>query len=361
MTAPILRAVLDDLPGYQPAAGLYGGAATVRPLSANESPFAPLPGIREVVTAAGATINRYPDPDCYELTAALARVHDVDPGRVLVGGGSVALLQLLLQAVAEPGAEVLYAWRSFEIYPVMADLAGVTSVRVPLDGDDHDLAAMAARITAATRMVIVCSPNNPTGTVVGDSELRAFLDRVPPTCLVALDEAYHEYVRAPGAADGRALCDAYPNVVVLRTFSKAYGLAGLRVGYLLGAPGVVDRLRRATLPYSVNTVAQLAALAALGLAKELLRRVDATVAERTRVRDALLAAGWRVPDGQGNFLWLQLGEDASTFGTWCAKRDIAVRAFAGDGVRVSIGSVEDDDAFLAACAEWRSSTMGVDA
>ncbi|MGI5216163.1 histidinol-phosphate transaminase [Plantactinospora sp. CA-290183] len=323
MSAPLLRAVLDDLASYQPTEGVYGGAGPTRPLSANESPLAPLPGILDAITAAGAVINRYPDPGCGELTAALARTHGVDPDRVLVGAGSVAQLQLLFQAVAEPGTEVLYAWRSFELYPVLAELAGVRSVRVPLAGDAHDLPAMAGRITDATRLVIVCNPNNPTGTAVGAEELEAFLDRVPPTCLIALDEAYREYVRKPGAADGRTLCDVYPNVVVLRTFSKAYGLAGLRIGYLLGAPGVVQRLRRASLAYSVNAVAQLAALAALGLEDQLRRRVDATVAERTRVRAALLAEGWRVPDGQGNFLWLPLGADAAEFGSWCAERGIA--------------------------------------
>lgn len=355
MPVPRLRAVLDDLVSYQPTEGVYG-PARLRPLSANESPYSPLPSIVAAVAAAGVDAHRYPDPGCGELTRALARRLGVGPDQVLVGGGSVALLQSLLHAVGEPGAEVVYAWRSFELYPVLADLAGVRSVRVPLTSAAHDLSAMADRVTDATRLVLVCNPNNPTGTVVGADMLRAFLDRIPPTCLVALDEAYFEYVREPAAVSGLELRAAYPNLVVLRTFSKAYGLAGLRVGYLVGTADVVTRLRKACLAYAVNGVAQRAALAALDLEGELLRCVGATVAERTRVRHTLLTAGWDVPDGHGNFLWLGLGAHAAGFGLWCIESGIAVRTFDGEGVRVSIGSVEDNTAFLAAANEWQART-----
>ncbi|MFF9345196.1 histidinol-phosphate transaminase [Streptomyces sp. NPDC014773] len=354
MTSPPLRAVLETVASYRPSAGVHDPAARPRPLSANESPHTPLPGIVEAVAGAGATVNRYPDPGCGELVRALARAHGVTEDRIAVGAGSVALLQTLFQAVADPGAEAVHAWPSFEVYPTLAALAGVESVRVPLTGETHDLAAMADRITDRTRLVVVCNPNNPTGTVVGPEELRKFLGSVPPTCLVAVDEAYHEYVRGPAAASALPLCADHPNLVVLRTFSKAYGLAGLRTGYLVGDPRVVEGLRKAALPYAVNSVAQRAAVAALGLEDQLLRRVDATVAERVRVRDALLRAGWEVPDSQANFLWLRLDEDAAAFGAWCADRDVAVRAFPGVGVRVSIGSPEDDDQFLAAADAWRS-------
>lgn len=358
MSAPRLRAALDGLASYQPTEGVYGAAAHVRPLSANESPHDPLPGIVAAIAAAGASVHRYPDPGCGELTRAIARTHGIGEDRVLVGAGSVALLQALLQAVGEPGAEVVYAWRSFELYPVLAELAGVRSVAVPLVDAAHDLQAMADRITDDTQLVIVCNPNNPTGTVVGEEELRKFLERVPPTCLVAFDEAYFEYVREPTASSGLAFCDTHPNLVVLRTFSKAYGLAGLRVGYLVGAPHVVRQLSKACLAYAVNAIAQQAAVAALGLEDRLLRRVDATVAERARVREALLARGRHVPDAQGNFLWLGLGDASAGFGRWCAARGIAVRTFAGEGVRVSIGSAEDNDAFLAASADWHGEPHG---
>jgi histidinol-phosphate aminotransferase len=366
MSGPRLRAVLAGLAGYQPTDGLYSGATRVRPLSANESPDGPLPGIVAAIAASAAAVNRYPDPGCAELTRRIADTHGVPADAVAVGAGSVALLQVLMQAVAEPGAEVVYAWRSFELYPVLADLAGVRSVRVPLTGYRHDLRAMAESITDHTRLVILCNPNNPTGTPLAEDELRRFLADVPPTCLVALDEAYHEYVREPTTSSGIGWCAAYPNpaahpnpaaypnLVVLRTFSKAYGLAGLRVGYLVGAPGVVGRLRKACLAYSVNAPAQDAAAAALGLAEELTARVDATVAERTRVRDALLAGGWDVPRSEANFLWLPLHGASAGFGRRCADAGIAVRTFPDEGVRVSVGSPEDNDAFLAVAARWRT-------
>jgi histidinol-phosphate aminotransferase len=360
MPAPRLRAALDGLPSYQPTDGVYG-PDRLRPLSANESPHSPLPGIVAAVAAASLGVHRYPDPGCADLTRALARRHAVGQDQVLVGGGSIALLQALLEAVGEPDAEVVYAWRSFELYPTLADLAGVRSVRVPLTGEAHDLGEMAARITDATRLVLICNPNNPTGTVVGGDELHAFLKRVPPACLVALDEAYFEYVHESAALSGLEFCGAYPNLVVLRTFSKAYGLAGLRVGYLVGAADVVTQLRKACLAYSVSGVAQQAAFAALGLEEELLRRVDATVAERGRVRGILLAEGWDVPDAQGNFLWLRLGENAVAFGRWCANAGIAVRVFDGEGVRVSIGSAGDNDDFLSAARDWRMRTTTVSA
>jgi histidinol-phosphate aminotransferase len=353
MPAPRLRAVLNHLASYQPTDGLYG-PERLRPLSANESSHGPLPGVVAAIAAAGPEVNRYPDPGRAKLTAALARRLGVGQDQVLVGAGSVALLQALLGAVAEPGAEVVYAWRSFELYPVLAELAGTRSVCVPLAGQAHDLRAMADWVTSATRLVLICNPNNPTGTMVAGDELRAFLDSVPSTCLVAIDEAYFEYASAPTALSGLELCDAYPNLVVLRTFSKAYGLAGLRVGYLVGAADVVAQLRKACLAYAVSAVAQHAALAALSLDDDLRRLVSATVAERVRVRGILLAEGWKVPDGQGNFLWLALGGDAAAFGRWCSDAGIAVRTFDGEGVRVSIGAAGDNDAFVAAAAEWRA-------
>lgn len=355
MPAPRLRAALGGLASYQPTDGVYG-PERLRPLSANESSHGPAAGIVAAMTAAGIDINRYPDPGCAKLTGELARRLGVGQDQILVGGGSVALLQALFQAVAEPGAEVVYAWRSFELYPVLADLAGTRSVRVPLAGEAHDLRVMADRVTDATRLVLICNPNNPTGTVVGGDALRAFLDRVSPACLVAIDEAYFEYICAGTTLSGLELCDAYPNLVVLRTFSKAYGLAGLRVGYLVGTADVVAQLRKACLPYAVTSVAEHAALAALSLEDDLLRLVSATVAERVRMRGILLAGGWEVPDGQGNFLWLRLGEDAAAFGRWCAGAGIAVRTFDGEGVRVSMGTVGDNDAFLAAANEWRAWT-----
>ncbi|MEU8759658.1 histidinol-phosphate transaminase [Streptomyces sp. NPDC048659] len=355
MSHPRLRAVLETVAAYTPAAGLQDPADRPSPLSANESPHTPLPGIAEAVARAGTEVNRYPDPGCGELIRALARAHGTTEDHVAVGAGSVALLQTLFHAVAEPGAEAVHAWPSFEVYPTLAALSGATAVPVPLreHSHDHDLRAMADRITDRTRLVIVCNPNNPTGTLLGHEELRKFVAAVPRDCLVAVDEAYHEYVRGGEPTGALGLIADHPNLVVLRTFSKAYGLAGLRTGYLIGDPWVVERLRKASLPYAVNSAAQEAAVAALGLAGPLLARVEETVAERTRVREALLRQGWTVPDSQANFVWLPLGPDTADFGAWCAGRRVAVRAFAGVGVRVSIGTAEDDDRFLAAADAWR--------
>ncbi|MGC5289620.1 histidinol-phosphate transaminase [Micromonospora sp. DT231] len=336
------------------AAGPTAGTshAVTRTLSRNESPHGPLPDIVAAVAASSRDVNRYPDPACTDLTVALARRHGVEPDRVAVGAGSCALLQAVFQ-LAGPGATAVYAWRSFEYYPILAGHLGVHSERVPLADDVHDLATMADRITATTRVVVICNPNNPTGTLLGLDRLRAFLDRVPPTCLVALDEAYFEYVDEPMGTGGLALHDRYPNLVVLRTFSKAYGLAGLRVGYLIGAARIVASLREMTLPFAVSAPAQHAAVAALALEDVLLTRVRQTIAERTRVRAALLAEGFAVPASQANFLWLRLGENAGPFGSWCARVGIELRVFDGEGVRVSLGSPSDNDAFLAAVHQWR--------
>jgi histidinol-phosphate aminotransferase len=247
---------------------------------------------------------------------------------------------------------VVYPWRSFEAYPPLCDLAGATSVRVPLRGEDHDLDAMAAAITPRTRLVLVCNPNNPTGTVVAQGELEAFLDQVPGDCLVVLDEAYREYVRDEAVPDGVGLYRSRPNVAVLRTFSKAYGLAGLRVGFLIGHPPVAEAVRKTMLPFTVSLVAQAAAVASLAAEDELLERVEATVKERSRVREALLADGWTVPPTEANFVWLRLGEDTTAFADACEAAGIAIRPFADEGARISIGTPEANDAFLATAHEF---------
>ncbi|GAA1270473.1 histidinol-phosphate transaminase [Sphaerisporangium rubeum] len=323
-------------------------------LSSNESPYDPLPPVVEAVAAAAREIHRYPDPACTRLTEALAERYGVPQEHVALGAGSVTVAQQLLETVGEPGAEVVYAWRSFEAYPLLADLAGVTSVRVPLAEETHDLEAMAAAVTPRTRLVFVCNPNNPTGTVNRTDELVAFLDTVPQDVLVVLDEAYHEYVRDAGVPDGLRLYADRPNVAVLRTFSKAYGLAGLRVGYLIGHPPVAEAVRKTMVPFAVNALAQAAAVASLAAEEQLLERVEAVVKERTRVRDGLLAQGWAVPPTEANFVWLRLGERTMAFAERCAADGVAVRPFAGEGARVSIGSPEANDALLSAAEDFRN-------
>jgi histidinol-phosphate aminotransferase len=347
-SSPRFRPVLDTFPPYRPGRVPAAVAGQAHKLSSNESPYGPLPSVAEVIAEAGLGVNRYPDNGAEALTAALAARFAVPPEHIAVGCGSVGVLKQLIESVSDPGAEVLYAWRSFEAYPPLADLAGATSVRVPLlAGETHDLEAMAAAITPRTRLVLVCNPNNPTGTVVGGQQLTALLDRVPADCLVVLDEAYREYVRDASVPDGVDLYRDRPNLAVLRTFSKAYGLAGLRVGFLIGHPPVAEAVRKTMLPFTVNAVAQAAAVASLAAEPELLERVDATVKERDRVREALLADGWAVPPTEANFVWLRLGEHTLAFAEACERAGIAVRPFAGEGARVSIGTPEANDAFLA--------------
>jgi histidinol-phosphate aminotransferase len=295
---------------------------------------------------ASATVNRYPDATPATLAHAIAHRYRVPPGHVVAGAGSSGVIQALLAAAAEPGAEVLYAWRSFEAYPPLVALTGASQVRVPLRAHRHDLAAMAAAITSATRVIFICNPNNPTGTVVGHDELARFVAQVPGDCLVVVDEAYAEYVRGP-AADGLALYREYQNVAVLRTFSKAYGLAGLRVGFMIGHEPVTRAVATAMMPFTVSTVAEAAALAALAAEPELRERVELVISERTRVCAELLAQGWQVPATDGNFLWLPLGRDALDFAARCQRAGISVRAFDGEGARVSVGGKQANDALLA--------------
>ncbi len=346
-TSPRFRAVLDDFAAYQPGRTPVSSAGKTFKLSSNESPFAPLPSVVEAIAEAARSVNQYPDNGATALIEAIADRFGVPASHVAVGCGSVGVTQQLLEAVGEPGAEVIYAWRSFEAYPTLADLAAADSVRVPLRDETHDLAAMAAAITPRTRLIFVCNPNNPTGTVVHAAELEAFLDQVPEDCLVVIDEAYHEYIRDEAVPDGITLYRDRPNVAVLRTFSKAYGLAGLRTGFMIAHEPVAAAARATMLPFSVNRIAQAAAIASLSAESELLERVELTVKERTRVREALIADGWTVPPTEANFVWLRLGEHTAAFAAAAEAEGIAVRPFAGEGARVSIGDTDANDALLA--------------
>lgn len=343
-----LRQTLSSLPAYVPGRSVPGAVK----LASNESPTGPLPHVLERIAEVAADVNRYPDNASTELTAALAARHDVDPAQVAVGCGSVSLCQQLVNITAGAGDEVVFAWRSFEAYPIVVAVGGATGVPVPLTPDHcHDLPAMAAAVTPATRLVFVCNPNNPTGTTVDRDAIEAFLAAVPDDLLVVLDEAYHEYVTDPEVPDGIDLLAAHPNLVVLRTFSKAYGLAGMRVGYAVAAdPAIATALRQVQTPFAVTTLAQQAALASLEpRATEQLRdRVATAVVERDRVRDALLAAGHDVPPSQGNFVWVPWGEDTTAVAAELEAQKVVVRGFAGSGARVTVSTPEDDDAFLAA-------------
>ena len=340
------------MPGYKPGATVQAVGGRSFKLSSNECPFGPLPSVANVIAEAALGINRYPDNGAELLTGAIAERYGVPLDHVAVGCGSVGVAQQLLTAAAEPGAEVLYAWRSFEAYPGLTALTGARSVQVPLRDETHDLDAMAEAITPQTRLIFVCNPNNPTGTVVHSGELTRFLDRVPGDCLVVLDEAYREYIRDESVPDGLELYRDRPNVAVLRTFSKAYGLAGLRVGFMIGHPAVAQAVRKTMLTFTVDSLAQAAAVASLAAESELLERVEATVKERTRIREALLADGWTVPSTEANFVWLRLGDRTADFAAACTAAGVSVRAFDGEGTRVSIGETEANDLFLSVARDF---------
>jgi histidinol-phosphate aminotransferase len=350
--SPRFRAVLDQFVGYTPGKAPTAASGRAVKLSSNESPYEPLPSVRAVIASAASQVNRYPDNTAAELIDAIAGRHGVPAAHIAVGCGSVGVAQQVLEAVGEPGAEVIYAWRSFEAYPYLTDLANATSVRVPLQDFGHDLAAMAAAITDKTRLIFVCTPNNPTGTAVTRADMTAFLDRVPPDCLVVIDEAYVQYVRDPQVPDGLSLYASRPNVAVLRTFSKAYGLAGLRVGYLVGHEPVAAAVRKTMLPFTVNSIAQAAAVASLAAESELLERVEPVVKERDRVRDELLGQGWTVPPSEANFVWLPLGDRSAEFTQHCDAAGLSVRPYLPDGVRVTVADPDANDAFLAAAAAY---------
>lgn len=351
-TTPRFRSVLDRFVAYKPGKVVVSPEGRSYKLSSNESPHGPLPSVVDAIAEAARNVNRYPDNNATALTEEIAAFCGVPADHVAVGCGSVGMTQMLLEAVAEPGAEVVYAWRSFEAYPLLVSLSGATGVQVPLKDETHDLEAMADAITDRTRLVFVCNPNNPTGTVVRRDELVRFLDAVPEGVLVALDEAYREYVTDVDVPDGIELLEGRDNVAVLRTFSKAYGLAGLRVGYLVSNPKVTAAVRKVYVPFSVSSLAQAAALASLDAAEELMARVAQVVAERSRVRDGLIAAGYPIPETQANFVWLPLGEQTAAFAEHALAGKVVVRPFVGDGARVTIGTPEENDAFLAAARSF---------
>ncbi|MEU3609155.1 histidinol-phosphate transaminase [Streptomyces sp. NPDC035033] len=348
---PRPRPDLDALSAHRPGKPDYAGSFV---LSANENPYPPLPGVLETAVAAAGAFNRYPDMAVGELTAELARHFGVPAEHIATGPGSVGVAQSLVLATAGEGDEVLFAWRSFEAYPVITRIAGATPVSVPLTADgDHDLDAMLAAVTDRTRVIFVCNPNNPTGAALRRAELVRFLDAVPARVLVVLDEAYREFVRDADVPDGVALYRDRPNVCVLRTFSKAYGLAGLRIGFAIAHEPVAAALRKTAVPFGVSQLAQDAAVASLRAEDALLERVEVLVGERARVTAALRGQGWTVADSEANFVWLRLGDRSLDFAAACAEAGVVVRPFAGEGVRVSIGAPQGNDVFLATAEAFR--------
>ena len=354
MSSPQPRPNVAEIPPYvagkppTPRAGM-----TTYKLSSNENPYPPLPGVVEAATRAVEQMNRYPDMGSAALYAALSSRLGVPTDHLALATGSVGLIYQLVQAFCDPGNEVVFAWRSFEAYPIAVAAAAASAVKVPVLADGrHDLDAMAAAVTDRTRVVLVCTPNNPTGPAVTQAELDDFLAKVPSHVLVVVDEAYVEFVRTDDPIDGVRTYRDHSNVVLTRTFSKAYGLAGFRVGYAVGPAPLAGALRAVSLPFGVSAIAQAAAIASLELEAELLERVDALVAERERVVSGLAKVGWNVPAPQGNFVWFELGERTAEFAAAADEAGIVVRPFAGEGARVSIGEPEANDRLLDVAAAF---------
>jgi histidinol-phosphate aminotransferase len=354
---PRARTALDDIPAYRAGRSVLGpDGVPLAKLSSNELPFPPFPEVVDAIARAAAAANRYPDPSCAELRDVLAARHGVTADRIVCATGSVAVLYHLLQAFCDPGDEVVYAWRSFEAFPIAAQLVGARSVRIPLTaGARHDVPGLLAAVTERTRVLLACTPNNPTGPAITQQELEALADGLPGRALLVVDEAYEEFASADPAVAGRGqpLLDR-PNVVSLRTFSKAYALAGFRVGYGVASRSVAQAVGKCGLPFGVSGAAQAGAIAALGVEDRVREQVARVTGERARVLTGIRSLGVEVPDSQSNFVWLGLGDDTAGFADHCEAAGCVVRPFVGDGVRISIGTPAENDLLMAAVAAWVS-------
>ncbi|TWD54065.1 histidinol-phosphate aminotransferase [Arthrobacter sp. AG367] len=341
---PTLRGAVAGLPSYVP--GRRGTGADIAALASNENHYEPLPAAVAAVGEAAGRMNRYPDMAAVELRERLARHLGVTAEEVAVGPGSVGVLQQIITGLCDAGDEVVFAWRSFEAYPILVELAGARAVRIPLDdAEGHHLEAMAAAVTDRTKVVLLCTPNNPTGVPISHDRLESFLQSVRSDVLVVIDEAYVEY--ADAGPDSLALYRRYPNVCILRTFSKAYGLAGLRVGYALAAPAIAEGLRRTALPFGVSALAQKAAIASLDAGEEMEARASAVKQERARMAAELAAQGWKPQPSQGNFLWIRAdGELLATLVDAFDAAGVLVRAYQGDGVRITVADPASNNRVL---------------
>lgn len=357
----LTRPDLEAIPAYKagkPAPARLAGQRAPYKLSSNENPYPPLPSVRAAIARAAEESHRYPDFSSARLVHALAQRHSVSDDAVVVGTGSVAVLGHLVQASCAPGDEVVFAWRSFEAYPIVTITAGATPVAVPNRADhSHDVEAMLAAVTPHTRVMFLCTPNNPTGTALSGAAVEHVLVHIPDHVLVVLDEAYAEFVNDPAVVQGslviaRELNAGRQNVVLLRTFSKAYGLAGLRVGYAIVAPVVAEVVRKVSTPFGVGLLAEEAALASLEAEPELAIRVAGVVSEREELSKMLRAAGVPHPPSQGNFIWIPSHGLTGDLAAACTGAGLSVRPFDGEGIRITIAEPEANAAVAALLTSW---------
>lgn len=356
MSVGRVRPSIETLPAYRPGKAAvqaereHGITAAVK-LASNENPYPPAPSILAAIGEAAASVNRYPDHLALALRARLAEWLGVGSDQVTVGCGSVGLLRQICMAYVDPGDEVVYPWLSFEAYPISVTTMGGVGVTVPLVDHAFDLDGVAAAVTDRTKLVLLATPNNPTGTAVSTAAVATLLSRIPGDVVVVVDEAYREFT---DPALGDPLTDLLPhhrNVVVFRTMSKAYGLAGLRSGYAVADPEIIVDIDKLLLPFTNNQLAQAAAMAAIESASEIEPLVKSILAERGRVVEALASDGWRLPDAQANFVYLPCGRHSDEVYFELERRGVVTRPFSGAGIRVTIGTVEENDRFLAALTE----------
>jgi len=356
------RSAVESLPTYRPgrsaeqAAAEHGAIDAVK-LASNELPFDPLPSVAKALVSAIGEANRYPDHLARTLREHLARHHQTTPDRIAVGCGTVGLLEQLALAYVDPGDSVIYAEPSFEAYPIFTQLSGGIAHRVPLRRLTHDARGLLAALDERSRLVLVAQPNNPTSTAMTAADVKAIAAGVPDNCVLVIDEAYHEFSTGRHLLDATRLLADHSNLVVLRTFSKAHGLAGLRVGYALGAPPIVATLDKVLIPFSVNRLGQIAAIASLDAPGELDDRVESVLSSRDLLCGELRHSGWSVPDTQANFVFLPAGEASDDLGVALERQGLVTRAFAGVGVRVTVGRTEQVDRFAEAFARISSGEM----
>jgi histidinol-phosphate aminotransferase len=354
MTKPTVRADLQSLPTYKAGQKLQPRAdLEVFKLSSNENTFPPLPSVLEAINAAAQSVNRYPDPLNTEMISTIAKSLGVNSENIAAGTGSVAVLGHLIQAMAAPGDEVIYPWRSFEAYPIWTQICAVAGIPVALNADNsHNLDAMAAAITDKTKMIFVCTPNNPTGNAVRAKDLHEFMVKVPSDVLVVIDEAYTDFVTDPEMVSGMDFFNQYGNVALLRTFSKAQGLAGMRVGYTVAQPEIADFVRRVSLPFGVNLLAQVAVISSLGEAakKELRDRVENISKQRDEVIESLRKSGWNIGPQHANFFWIST-TNGDELKVACEAAGVAVRQFP-EGIRITIGEPEANERIVKVLSEF---------